>query len=431
MSKNELLQVLPETAAFSDEHTLEIGGLPVSDLAAKYGTPLHVIDETGLRQQMRRVLDGLRTRWPKSDVLFASKAFPIRAMYSIAESEGICVDVAGGGELNLALRGGVSPEHIYFHGNAKTEAELRMGLDAGIRCFIIDNFDELARLEKLCDRVQEVMLRVNPLVPVNVHPNQVTAHAESKFGMTFDEARKAIERIKAHPHLRFEGVHLHLGSQILDVEPFAEGVKAVAEFGDVATYDIGGGLGVDYYPGEGAPAVDAYLDAVTGAAVEVLPRESRIIIEPGRALVARSGVTVYSVVSVKRRDRKSFVAVDGGMADQLDIALTGQRYSVTNISRSNPNDIFVADVVGRQCESGDLLVSDAEFQGAEPGDLLVMPVTGAYSYTMTNNYNGALRPAVVLVADGKDYLAVRRENYEELSMLHEPAAGVDWAARAR
>ena len=431
MIDEELLSILPENTSIPTSQTLEIGGVPVDYLANKYGTPLHIIDEAGLRQQIRRLVDGLRSRWPRSDILFASKALPILAMYSIAASERICVDVAGGGELELALLGGVDPSRIYFHGNAKSDVEIQMGLDSGIRCFIVDNFDELSQLERLCHVRQEVMLRVNPVVPVDVHPNQVTAHAESKFGMTFDEAQDAIQRIKSHPHLQFEGVHLHLGSQILDVQPFTRAVEAISAFGDVPTYDIGGGLGVDYYPGEGAPTVEAYLDAVVDAAVKSLPPTARILIEPGRALVARSGVTVYTVMSVKHRSTRSFVAVDGGMADQLDVALTGQRYSILNVSRNDPMSMFTADVVGRQCESGDLLVRDVHFAGVERNDLLLMPVTGAYSYTMTNNYNGALRPAVVFVENGVDRLAVRRESYSELAMLHEPSTKIDWGKRGR
>lgn len=418
----ELWQILPEESSRTSSGELAIGGVAVSELAERFGTPLHIMDEAGLRRQMRRLLGGLRERWPRSEVLFASKSLPIIEMYRIAEQEGLCIDVAGGGELRFALAAGVDPKRIYFHGNAKTEDELRLALDAGIGAVIVDNADELDRLERLLVRPQAVLLRVIPGVEAATHASQATGGDESKFGLPVDQARAAIERMRAHPLLEFQGVHLHIGSQILDTGQFAEAVENIGGAGTYDTYNVGGGLGIKYTYEDQAPTVDEYLDAIVGAAKTHLPEGVRLMIEPGRSIVARAGVTLYRAVSVKRTGRV-FVAVDGGLADQLDIALTGQRYEAVLANRLDEPWTEDVQLVGRQCESGDLLVDGAPMPAAEPGDLVVLAATGAYSYTMSNNYNGALKPAIVFVSDGAARLVARRETYEDLLALHAPALG--------
>lgn len=409
--------MLPEHSAIGADGALEIGGVSVVALAEEYGTPLHVFDERGLREQARRFADGLRERWPNSEVLFASKSLPAVAMYRIAQEEGLSIDVAGGGELYLALAAGVDPERLYFHGNAKTSEELRMALDAGVGTVIVDNEDELDRLETLLERPQRLLLRVIPEVDARTHASQATGGRDSKFGLPMDQALRAIERMRAHPLMRFEGVHLHIGSQILNTEQFAEAVAKISTAGRFSVYDIGGGLGVRYTFADEAPTVEAYLDAIVEQARLRLPADAKLLIEPGRSLVARAGVSVYRVVSVKRTG-KTFVAVDGGMADQLDVALTQQRYECVLANRAGEAATERVQLVGRQCESGDLLIDGAELPAARVGDLVVMATTGAYSYTTTNNYNGALKPAIVFVADGSARLVTRRETYEELLAPH-------------
>ncbi|MFC7764769.1 diaminopimelate decarboxylase family protein [Leucobacter soli] len=225
--------------------------------------------------------------------------------------------------------------------------------------------------------------------------------------------------MSAHPLMELDGVHVHIGSQILNVDQFAQAVDSISRSGTFRTYDIGGGLGVKYTYDEVAPSVEEYLDRVVEAAAAHLPADARLVIEPGRSIVARAGVTLYRVVSVKRSGR-DFVAVDGGMADQLDIALTGQRYEAVLANRmTEPWDEEV-QIVGRQCESGDLLVEDARMPAPAVDDLVALATTGAYSYSMTNNYNGALRPAIVFVQEGEARLVARRETYEDLLRLHEP-----------
>jgi diaminopimelate decarboxylase len=271
--------------------------------------------------------------------------------------------------------------------------------DAGVGTIMVDNADELDRLEKLMTSTQRVMLRVIPDVAPETHRTQSTGGSDSKFGVPFDQALLLIERIGTNPKLELFGVHLHTGSQMLDTAPFAAAVERLGAVGTFAAYDIGGGLGVRYTYTDQAPSIDAYLDAIVEVARRVLPADAHLLIEPGRSLVARAGISLYRVVSVKRTGR-TFVAVDGGMADNIDAAYTGQRYEATIANRAaSPMTDFV-DVVGRHCESGDCLIGGVWLPSSQVDDLLAIATTGAYSYTMANNYNGALKEPVVLVEDG-------------------------------
>ncbi|GAB2555256.1 diaminopimelate decarboxylase [Leucobacter ruminantium] len=416
----ELWSILPEESGVDERGVLHIGGVSVEELAERYGTPLYVYDEAGLRRQIRRFVDGMAERWPNSEVLWASKSFPAAGMYRLAAEEGISVDVAGGGELRMALAAGVPPERLHLHGNAKTDAELAMALEAGIAVIIVDNEDELDRLERLLTKPQKLMLRVIPGVEAKTHASQATGGSDSKFGLPMDQALAAIERMRAHPLMEFEGVHLHIGSQILEVEQFAEAVEKISTAGEFETYDVGGGVGVKYTYSDDAPTVEAYLDAVVNAAREHLPADAKLMIEPGRSIVARAGVTLYRATTVKRTGRV-FVAVDGGLADQMDAALTGQRFEALLANRATEPWTETVQLVGRQCESGDLLVDRAPLPAARVGDLVVTATTGAYGYTLANNYNGALKPAVVFVADGEARLVARRETYDEFLALHAPS----------
>nr|WP_240423230.1 diaminopimelate decarboxylase [Leucobacter sp. wl10] len=419
----EMWDFLPEESSRVKGPTggeLAIGGVGVSALAERYGTPLHVMDEAGLRRQIRRFVEGLRERWPNSEVLFASKSLPAVGMYRVAQEEGLSVDIAGGGELRLALAAGVDPDRLHFHGNAKTDAELRMALDAGIGTIIVDNEDELDRLERMLERPQRLLLRVIPGVEAETHASQATGGERSKFGLPVEQAKRAIERMRAHPLMEFEGVHLHIGSQILNTHQFAQAVENISSVGTFPVYDVGGGLGVQYTYAEAAPSVEEYLDAIVAAARAHLPADAKLVIEPGRSVVARAGVTLYRVVSVKRTG-DVFVAVDGGLADQMDIALTDQRYEALLADRIDEPWTESVQLVGRQCESGDLFIDGAPMPEARVGDLVVMPATGAYAYTLSNNYNGALKPAIVFVRDGEARLVTRRETYDDLLATHLPA----------
>ncbi len=418
----DLLPLFPEHSSIGPDGELAIGGVGVRDLAERFGTPAYIVDEAGLRNQAARFSDGLAARHPDSEVVFASKSLPCLAVYQLFAAAGLSIDVAGAGELVMALAAGASPERMYLHGNAKTTTELAMALEAGVATVVVDNFDDIDRLEQLATpaRPQRVLIRIIPGVAPETHESQSTGGADSKFGLPLDQAREAIARIRSSDKLRLDGLHLHIGSQILDTEPFARAVEAVSVLGEFPVYDVGGGLGVRYTLKDEAPTVEQYLDTIATAAGNYLPAGAKLVIEPGRSLVASSCVTLYRVTTVKHTGR-TFVAVDGGMADNLDAALTGQGFEAALATRMTAEPDEITQLVGRQCESGDLLVGGLPLPAPRVGDLIAMPVTGAYTYTLANNYNGALKPPIVFVKDGQARLAAERETHEHVLALHRPA----------
>lgn len=413
----EILRLLPEGTKVVDGE-IAISGVRVSDLAAAFGTPSYIVDESALRQRIRDYREGLHRRWPNSRVYFASKAFPSTAVYRVMADEGLGVDVAGGGELVMALAGGVNPSDILVHGNAKTDVDLRMAVDAGVGLIVIDNLEEIERLSEIVTGTQEVLVRFRPDVDAQTHSAMATGQGDSKFGLGLDDAREAIRMIEQSRGLRMRGVHVHIGSQVFDTTSFSKAIKALSTLGEHEIYDVGGGLGERYTYGDPEVGIDEYLDAVTEAAQKWLPAGSRLIIEPGRSLVARAGVTLYRVVNVKRGNR-NLVAIDGGMADNLEVSLYGQRFEATLSDRFQGDELV--SIVGRHCESGDQLIDGVMLDAPAAGDLLVVPVTGAYCFTMANNYNGALKLPVIFVNNGVPRLAVRRETYEDLLARDMPA----------
>lgn len=400
---------------------LMLGGVRATDLAAEFGTPAYVIDEAYLRDRVRAYRDGLAARWPNSRVYFASKSFPSTPIYRVMAEEGIGVDVAGGGEIMMALAGGVPGADLLLHGNAKTDDELRMVLGAGVGLIVIDNFHDIERIEELAETPVDVLVRVRPNVGAATHSAMATATDASKFGLRLDDAREAIRRIEASSKLRMKGLHVHVGSQILQAEPFAEAIAAIGTLGEFEIYDLGGGLGERYTYSDPELSLDDYLDAVVGAARKALPANSRILLEPGRSLVARAGCTLYEVVNVKHSDSPlapTFVAVNGGMADNLEVSLYGQRFEATIVDAVGGGE--PVSLVGRHCESGDMLSEGVLLRDPAAGDIVAVPVTGAYCFTMSNNYNGALRPPVIFVGDGRARAVVRRETYDDLIVRDMP-----------
>lgn len=409
----------PGTAVVVGE--LVIGGVPATQLAAEFGTPAYVIDEGYLRARVRAYRDGLAARWPNSRVYFASKSFPSTPVYRVMAEEGIGVDVAGGGEIVMALTAGVPGADLLLHGNAKTDTELRMVLEAGVGLIVIDNFHDIERIEALAKSPVDVLVRVRPNVGAATHAAMATATDASKFGLRLDDAREAIRRIEASTTMVMKGLHVHVGSQILQAEPFALAIAAIGTLGEFEIYDLGGGLGERYTYSDPELSLDDYLDAVVDAARAALPANARILLEPGRSLVARAGCTLYEVVNVKESDSPlapTFVAVNGGMADNLEVSLYGQRFEATVVDAVGGGEPVT--LVGRHCESGDMLAEGVLLQSPEPGDIVAVPVTGAYCFTMSNNYNGALRPPVVFVRDGQARAVVRRETFDDLIVRDMP-----------
>jgi diaminopimelate decarboxylase len=413
-----LSHVYPIGSRVNERERLEIGGCDAVELVREFGSPAYVVAEDDVRARARAFMDAVGARHAEYDVLFASKAFPCTAVYRLLAEEGLACDVASGGELFLALRGGFDPARIYFHGNAKSALEVREAFAAGVGHVVIDSLDELDLLERVAasegDRRQEVLIRVNPGVAGDTHQAISTGQSDSKFGFAPADARVAIDRLAAAPHLDMVGVHFHIGSQLLELDPFRAAVRTVAALGDFPVYNVGGGLGVAYTAGDRPPAIAEYVDAVVGAVHAELGTDKRLLLEPGRALVANSAVTLYTVETVKR-NVSTWVAVDGGMSDNLRPMLYGARYDAVVADRPLAAAGERCHVAGKHCESGDVIVRDVWLADPAPGDVIATPVTGAYGYSLANNYNGVPRPPVIFCREGDARVVVRRETYEDLA----------------
>jgi diaminopimelate decarboxylase len=417
VNTGELLGLFPPGTVLEGDGTLTVGGCRLDDVAEKFGTPAIVVSEDALRQRARDYLAAFRGRWPRCDVAFASKSFPCTAVQRVMVEEGLHLDVAGGGEILTALKAGADPAKLVLHGNAKSDEELELAVKHGVGLVVVDNFDDIDRLERIVgsgrlpSRIQPCLVRVIPGVEAATHASQATGHAGSKFGLMPDDARDAISRIERSGKMRLDGVHTHVGSQLLNVEQLAQAVEPIAKLGTFDVYDLGGGLGVRYTYDEHPPTLDDYADAMVTQARALLPQAARIIVEPGRSMVANSACTVYRITTIKR-GVITHVAVDGGMGDNLEVSLTGQRFEATIVDRVGGGE--PVSVVGRHCESGDQLVDGVPLAEPAIGDLLAVPVTGAYCYTMSNQYNGARRVPVVFARNGNARLVVRRDTWDDL-----------------
>ncbi|WP_371402989.1 diaminopimelate decarboxylase [Kribbella sp. NBC_00662] len=409
---SDLLSLFPAGSRLDADGILLVGGCRADDLAAAFGTPVLVVAEQALRARAREYRDELTARRPDSRVVFASKAFPCTAIQRVMVEEGLGLDVAGGGEILTALKAGVDPSLIVLHGNAKSDEEIALAVEHGIGLVVVDNADDVDRLEAT-GRPQDVLVRIIPGVTADTHAHVLTGHEGSKFGLAPADAAALIQRIEHSPRLRMRGLHVHVGSQILDVEPFAESVAPIARLGEFEIYDLGGGLGARYTWADDPPSVATYLDALIGAAKQHLPASAQLIIEPGRSMVCTAATTIYRVTTVKR-GAITFVAVDGGMGDNLEVALFEQRFEAGIVGRFDGPGLESVTVVGRHCESGDVLVDGVPLSDPKVGDLLAVPATGAYCYTMANNYNGNRRIPVVFADDGRARLVVRRETWDDL-----------------
>jgi diaminopimelate decarboxylase len=426
----DLLSLFPPGSTVAADGALQLDGCRADELAAEFGTPVLVVAEAAVRARAREYSHELSARWRYSRVVFASKAFPCTAVQRVMVSEGLGLDVAGGGEIITALKAGIDPSLVVLHGNAKSDEEIRLAVEHGLGLVVIDNSDDVDRLEATVPdgRQQDVLVRVIPGITADTHASVLTGHEGSKFGLAPAQASELIQRIEHSTRVRMQGVHVHVGSQILDVEPFAQSVAPVAALGEFPIYDLGGGLGARYSYADKPPAIADYLDALIGAARAQLPAEAQLIIEPGRSMVASAAVTIYRVVTLKRGSI-TFVAVDGGMGDNLEVALFDQRFEAGIVDRLDATDGETVTVVGRHCESGDVLVHGIRLNAPRVGDLLAMPTTGAYCFTMSNNYNGNRRIPVVFVRAGTARLVVRRETWDDLLArdVEEPADQATYA----
>jgi diaminopimelate decarboxylase len=413
------LHLLPDTAQVDERGALTIGGVAVDELAATYGTPLFVYDETHLRRRCRAAVDA----FGHQQAVYATKAFLCRAMARLAYEEGMLLDVASGGEMHVALSAGVPADALTLHGNNKSLDELRTAMTEGVRYIVVDCDEEIERIESLYAEglpAPRVVVRITPGVHAHTHEYISTGQDDSKFGFNLANgaARAAVDRIRRSPAMELVGVHSHIGSNVFAVESFARAAEVMAAFAaplDLPELVLGGGLGVAYLGGEEAPDIAAW-GRVLLDACRSLDVRSRISVEPGRSIVASAAVTVYTVGAVKDIPGiRTYVAVDGGMSDNPRPVLYGSGYEAFSPARVRDDRPVRARVVGKHCESGDVLVFDAALpEGLRAGDLLATPVTGAYGFSMASNYNRLTRPPVVFVSDGATRLVVRRETHDDL-----------------
>ena len=417
--------LLPLTSRVSDEGRLAVGGVDLLDLATEHGTPLFVYDEEHLRRRCREAVAAFG-----DGVAYAAKAFLCRAMAALAHEEGMCIDVATGGEMHVALAAGVPADRLVLHGNNKSTDELVAAHDAGAGRIVVDSFDEIDRLERLVStgrstRRPEVLLRITPGIEAHTHEYVRTGQDDSKFGFTVATgmAAEAARRLRESASVDLVGVHAHIGSQIFLLASFVKAVEVIADFFvplELTELCLGGGLGVAYVEGEEAPTIQQWAETVRFACTSSgIPAGTRVTAEPGRAVVAAAGLTLYRVGTVKDLPGiRTYVSVDGGMSDNPRPVLYGSGYEAFLPRAASAERSFLATVVGKHCESGDVVVRDARLPAdLAVGDVLATPVTGAYGHSMASNYNKVPRAPVVFVRDGVARVVVRRETYEDLLRL--------------
>ncbi len=421
ITETSLSHVYPLGALLDARGVLELGGCDALQLAHEFGTPSYVLVEDDLRARARAFVDAGRAAGHENlAVVYASKACAATALLRLFAAEGLWCDVASGGELHLALAAGFPAERLLMHGNAKSLHELRAALQHRIALIVIDNFDEIERLAHLLGEgeggggraPQPVLLRATPDVRGDTHEKISTGQADSKFGFAMDQLPEAIARVHAVPGLELQGIHAHVGSQLLELDPFRRAARQLSGLGAFPTWDLGGGLGVAYTHDQYPPSIEDYVGAVVGSAREHLGEHSRLLIEPGRSLTANAGVTLYTVESVKR-NVSTWVGVDGGMSDNLRPMLYNANYEAEVVGRFGGQTPCV--LAGKHCESGDVIVKEALLDDPKPGDIVVTPATGAYGHAMASNYNGVPRPPIVFCSEGNARLVVRRESFEDLT----------------
>ena len=413
---------------------LTIGGADAVELARQFGTPAYIIDENVVRENCRAYLRAA-TKYFGADALplYASKALCFTGIYKLAAEEGLGIDCVSGGELYTAKRAGFPADKIYFHGNNKTDRDIADALDMGVGTFVVDNEDELDALSAEATRrgiTQRILLRITPGIDPHTHRAIMTGNVDSKFGnaIVTGQAMKIVKRALASDGIYLAGLHCHIGSQIFDIEPFADAasimVKFIAEIKAQCGYEIrelnlGGGLGVRYTEYDREINYEEAIRDIAAVVTEFCRENDiampKVILEPGRSLVAAAGATLYTVGSVKEiPDFRNYISVDGGMPDNPRYALYQSQYTALIANRANAPRDYRATVAGRCCESGDLLGENMEIQRAKRGDILAVLVTGAYNYSMASNYNRLPRPPVIMVKDGKPYVAVKRASYEDI-----------------
>lgn len=418
----------------NSENHLTIGGCDCVALAKEFGTPLYVMDENLIRENCRLYADSVKRFYDGNGlVLYASKAFSSLAVYKIVQEEGLGADVVSGGELYTALKAGFPPERIYFHGNSKTTDELKMALENNVGRIVVDNVTELENLNALAHslgKTADILFRIKPGIDAHTHSYIMTGQIDSKFGVALEtgEAFEIIRKANAMEHVRVVGVHCHIGSQIFDLKPFEQAAEVMMQFiADVKArlgltikeLNLGGGFGIQYTDADKPIAYEKYMEALSSVVKASAEKNQiplpKILMEPGRSIVAPAGITLYTVGSVKEIPNiRTYVSVDGGMGDNPRYILYESEYDFQIANRAADDKTETVTVAGRCCESGDLLGENVRLQKVQPGDTLAVLATGAYNYSMASHYNRIPNPAVVMIKDAKPRVIVKRESYEDL-----------------
>jgi diaminopimelate decarboxylase len=412
---------------------LVFDGCDVTELAKKYGTPLYVLSETAIRERCGRIKMHFTDKYSNVQVLYASKAMSSMAIYKIISEEGMGIDVVSGGELYTAIKAGFPAGRIYFHGNNKSMEELSLGIDNNIGCFVIDNEYEIYMLQKLASekgKKVRALLRITPGVSGHTHEYISTGQIDSKFGFSIQNgvAMKAAKSVLACSNIRLAGIHCHIGSNIFGTQAYAEAVKVMAglaeqiklELGlEIEELNVGGGFGAFDYDNDKHVDIEAFIDIIMSTIEEQFRLKNinrpKIVIEPGRWIVGESGITLYTIGSIKEIEGiRKYVSVDGGMTDNPRHALYQAVYKATVANKAKEPCTDIVTIAGKCCESGDILIKDLRTPAVEPGDILAVHGTGAYNYSMSSNYNRHTKPAMVMVKNGEARLVIRRETYEDL-----------------
>jgi len=416
-----------------ENNQLVIGGVSTVKLAKEYGTPLYVIDEAFVRTKCKRYLKAFKVLEDGNRVAYAGKAFLTLAMCKLINEEGLCLDVVSGGELYTALKSGFPLEKVYFHGNNKTIEEIELGIKNGVGKFVVDNFFEIEKINEIAkahNKIQKILLRITPGIEAHTHDYIKTGQIDSKFGFSIlnNDTLDAVKRAIEFSNIELIGLHCHIGSQIFDIEPYEDEVeimlKLISEIKEKFKYeikelDLGGGFGIHYREGDKPKSIEDFCSSIINKAditAKVLNISlPSLTIEPGRSIIGKAGTTLYTIGSIKEiEDVRKYVAVDGGMTDNIRPALYKAEYECALANKIKDDFIEKVTISGKCCESGDILLSDVSLPKAESGDILAVLSTGAYGYSMSSNYNKIPKAAVVFVKEGKTRLVCKRQTYEDV-----------------
>jgi len=426
------LCLFPQTAEIDDRGHLVIGGCDTVGLAAEFGTPLYLFDELSLRRKCAEYKTEFGQRHPETTVIYACKAFINKATALIFEEEGLGLDVVSEGELGIAKSVGFPMDDVYFHGNNKSAKEISLALEWGVGRIVVDNLHELKMLNKIAkqwDCKPDILLRLSPGVDPHTHQYITTGNIDSKFGFPLGSGEVAITTAMEMPNLEVIGLHFHLGSSIFEIEPYKQAIEYILNLAadmkgkhgfELKELDIGGGFAIQYTVDSPSPPISSYAEVITFHIISNCQRLGmalpRLVIEPGRSVVAQAGVALYRLGVVKDIPGvRCYVSVDGGMGDNIRPALYGARQEAVVANKMRDEEAGEVTIAGKFCESGDVLIRDIGVPRIFPGDILAVAGSGAYCVPMASNYNASFKPAIVLVKEGKARLIRRRETIDDLT----------------